>query len=246
VEDIERIWPTPATEAESRRRFPAEWARYQLAAGRAAGRRVLDCACGAGYGSWLLGRTAVRVVGVDVDPAAVEWANEHFASASVAFRRGDGARLPLEDAEVDLAVSFETIEHVHDARGFIAELARVLAPQGELVLSTPLSYGQARLRPSNPFHVREYDDEELARLLAPRFEILERLGQHSGAARRFAAMKRAPGLGALLRSGAHRLLPECLRAWARARLAPPGDRPWISADRWREAPVQIVIARLRP
>jgi ubiquinone/menaquinone biosynthesis C-methylase UbiE len=249
LDETERIWPTREGEAASRRLHPAEWARYEFAAARGAGKRVLDCACGAGYGAALIAaRGALRVVGVDVDPAAVEWARGHFAVGAVEFLHADGARLPLPDASVELAISFETVEHVEEPRRFLAELARVLAPGGELVVSTPLTFGEARLKPANPFHRREYDDVEFEALVAERFAVVERLGQHSAAARRFAELKTVPALGMLVRAGLHRLLPERLRAAGRkllGRRAQSGPAAWISAERWREAPVQILVARAR-
>lgn len=242
-DEIERIWPTPATEREHRARHPDEYARYDFAARHVAGKRVLDCACGAGYGSSLLLRAgAAQVIGVDVSDEALAHARAHFAGPD--FRKGDGRTLPVETASVELAVSLETIEHAADAALFLDELARVLTPEGTLILSTPLNRGPDRLQPANPYHLREYDDAELAALLLPRFEIVERLGQHSRASRSFADLKqRNPAV----RLGLHRLLPAPLRAFARRLLQREGAGPqaWISAERWQEAPVQLVVARKR-
>ncbi len=248
--DIERIWPTPITEAQDRARHPDEYARYEFAARYVPGRRVLDCACGAGYGSLLLLRAgAAQVIGVDVSEDALAHARWHFRGPD--YRRGDGRTLPLETASVEVAVSLETIEHAPDAAQFLGELSRVLEPGGTLVLSTPLSRGPERLLPRNPHHLREYDDAELAALLAPRFELVERLGQHSRASRNFADLKAGPG-GAALRLGLHRLLPSPLRALGRRllgrkRAAGPdaGPAAWVSTERWEEAPVQLLVARKR-
>jgi SAM-dependent methyltransferase len=241
-EEIERIWPTPQTEARDRAKYPAEWTRYEFAARYAAGKRVLDCACGAGYGSALLLRSgAVSVVGVDVSKEAVAHARKHFAGPD--FREGDGTTLPLPSGSVDLVVSLETIEHASDPRLFADELARVLGDGGLLVLSTPLTYGEARLKPQNPFHLREFDDVELAAFLEPRFEILERLGQHSSASRGFADLKSS---SKIVRSGLHRIVPRPLRTLLRRFLRKPSlPAAWVSAERWKEAPVQVVVARRR-
>jgi SAM-dependent methyltransferase len=248
--DIERIWPTPGTEEQDRARHPDEYARYEFAARYAIGRRALDCACGAGYGSLLLLRSgAAQVIGVDVSEDALAHARRHFRGPD--YRRGDGRTLPLETASVEVAVSLETLEHAPDAAQFLEELARVLEPGGTLVLSTPLCRGPQRLQPKNPHHLREYDEQELLALLAPRFELLERLGQHSRASRSFADLKAGPA-GAALRLGLHRLLPGPLRALGRRLLgrrsaasAAAGPAAWVSAERWEEAPVQIVVARKR-
>jgi ubiquinone/menaquinone biosynthesis C-methylase UbiE len=242
VDESERIWPTPATEAAERKVHAAEWARYEFAAAYARGLTVLDCACGAGYGSAILLRSgAARVIGVDVSDEALAHARAHWAGPE--FRKSGGARLPLADGEVQLCVSLETIEHISDAKGFVDELWRVLQPGGKLVVSTPLTRGPARLKPANPYHLREYDEDELAALLTPRFRILERLGLHSAASASYAQLARTPGLGSLIRAGVHRLVPRQLRAALRSRLgAREARQAWVSAERWQEAPVQLVVA----
>lgn len=224
--------------------------RSSFAARFAKGLRVVDCACGSGYGSWLLARAgAASVIGVDPDAVALEHARKHFALPGVEFREGNLLTLPLHSASADLAVSLETIEHVRDAAAFVDELARVLAPGGTLVLSTPLTRGPDRLHPKDPFHVREYDDDELGALLAARFQIVERLGMHRRETR--ARQDRSPanhphGVAAALGTHARGVVPGALRVLARA-IAPgrPSDPlAWISAERWTEAPLQIVVARL--
>jgi SAM-dependent methyltransferase len=206
----------------------------------------MDCASGAGYGSWLLRRAgATSVVGVDVAPDAKAWADKHFAIDGVEFRLSVDGKLPLESGAVDQVISLETIEHVPDTAIFVAELARVLVPGGGLVISTPLTFGEARLHPDNPFHRREFDDTEFAEMISPHFEILQRLGQHSLQSARFASLQRAPGLSALMQAGVHRLLPRGVRALGRKLLARGAaqHKPWISEERWREAAVQLIVAK---
>ena len=60
---------------------------YEWIAARAHGRRVVDLACGEGYGSAVLGRTAASVVGVDANPEALEHARLKYTSANVRFAR---------------------------------------------------------------------------------------------------------------------------------------------------------------
>lgn len=147
--------------------------RYAFARAFARGRRVLDAACGEGYGTALLAAVAQTAVGVDIDAAAVERAREACRGRGNArFAEGSVAALPLPDASVDLVVSFETVEHLAaaDQPRMIAEFARVLAPDGLLLLSSPNrpEYSDARGY-SNPFHVHELDRDELAQLLDPSF-----------------------------------------------------------------------------
>lgn len=139
-------------------------ARYRFAAQLAQGRRVLDAACGEGYGAAMLAAAGAKAaVGVDIDQATVDHARSRYG---LEFERADVARLPFEDASFDLVVSFETLEHVPDAASAIAEFRRVLAPDGVLVASTPNS---DRYLVDNEFHTREFTTQEFGELLAPHF-----------------------------------------------------------------------------
>ena len=149
------------------------WHRYALARTLVAGRRVLDVACGEGYGSALLGEAAAHVTGVDIDARTLAHARGAYADrGNVEFVVGSAASLPLADASVDVVVSFETIEHLPapDQPRMLAEFARVLCADGVLILSSPNrpQYSDAR-NYANPFHLHELDRDELAGLLDPHF-----------------------------------------------------------------------------
>jgi len=167
--------------------------RYAFARRFATGRRVLDAACGEGYGSALLAQVAVEVTGVDLDGATIAHARAAYPARNLAFVEASVAALPLPAASVDLVVSFETIEHLPaaDQPAMLAEFARVLAPDGVLLVSSPNrpEYSERRGY-SNPFHVHELDRAELARLLATHF-----------AATRW--YRQRVWLGSMLRSEAH-------------------------------------------
>lgn len=154
--------------------------RYEFAAPFVAGKRVLDVACGTGYGSAVLARTAQSVVGVDLSPGAVAAAGAAYASPNLRFICTDAQRLPFDDDSFDMAVSFETIEHLPPAgvEAYLRELHRVLVPRGILLLSTPerdsYSLGGAS---GNPYHVREFTRAEFLAALDPFFEINGIYGQ---------------------------------------------------------------------
>ena len=155
--------------------------RYAVARRFVAGRRVLDAACGEGYGSALLADVARRVVGVDIDPAVVAGAGARYgARDNLAFHAASVTMLPLPDASVDAIVSFETIEHLEaaDQSAMLAEFARVLAPEGILILSSPNrpEYSDARDY-VNPFHRCELDRGELAAKLDRGFPARRWFGQ---------------------------------------------------------------------
>jgi len=146
------------------------WHRYCLVQPLARGLAVLDAACGEGYGSAILARSAREVVGVDISAEAVAHARSRYTAANLRFVEGSCTSLPLPDASIDLVVSFETIEHLHEQQEMLAEFRRVLAPGGVLVISSPnqpiFSEGGTI---ASRFHVRELTREELAALLAPDF-----------------------------------------------------------------------------
>ena len=172
-------------------RFASPWlrrqhvARYRWAAGLAGGRRVLDLASGAGYGSALLAAGGARfVVSGDISEEAFREARLPGSGAARDLRGAlaDAARLPFADASFDLYVSFETIEHVDADGAVVAEARRVLAPGGRFVVSTPerevISPGRTlRDRPDNPHHVREYARNEFEALLRREFDEIAWFGQ---------------------------------------------------------------------
>ncbi|MBC8022682.1 MAG: methyltransferase domain-containing protein, partial [Burkholderiales bacterium] len=147
------------------------WHRYHFATGWAAGRRVLDIACGEGYGSALLARRAAHVLGVDVSPQAIEHAKRTYPRVgNLEFKTGSCTAIPAPDASIDVAISFETLEHIREQEEFVAELARVLKPDGILVVSCPNKAEYTDKRGTeNEFHVKELYREELAELVAKRF-----------------------------------------------------------------------------
>jgi SAM-dependent methyltransferase len=153
-------------------------ARYVFALPFVENKRVLDIACGTGYGIGLLRSKAKFVTGVDIDPVA---ANEAKAECGEngAVLLGNGLGLPFGNATFDVITSFETLEHLHERSAFLAELKRVLTPDGMLVLSTPnANYSQpVNGIPANPFHVHEYEPAELRWELEKQFAVETYLGQ---------------------------------------------------------------------
>lgn len=155
------------------------WHRYALARQFTGQCRVLDVACGEGYGSSLLAEMAASVVGVDISAEAVGHARRRYShQANLEFVEASCDRMPFPDASFDVAVSFETIEHIHTQAEFIAELKRVLRPDGILILSSPNKrlYSDAHDY-HNEFHVRELYRDELEDLLKGTFPHISWLGQ---------------------------------------------------------------------
>jgi len=147
------------------------WHRYSVVLPAARGRRVLDAACGEGYGSWLLAGSAADVIGVDVDRAAIDHAAGRYqARPNLRYVQASCTALPLVAASIDLIISFETIEHLEAQKDMLAEFRRVLAPGGVLIISSPnKAIYSDEAGSSNEFHVRELMRDELAAMLDTSF-----------------------------------------------------------------------------
>ena len=157
---------------------------YRLAATRVAGRRVLDAGCGEGYGLRMLAEAgAAHVLGADLDETAVAHARRTYGSERIEVVECELMALPVDDDAVDVAVSFQVIEHVHDVPGYLASLRRVTRAGGLVLLATPnrLTFTPDSDVPVNPFHVREFTGRELAaEVEAAGLVVDDLLGVHHG------------------------------------------------------------------
>ncbi|MDX2146762.1 MAG: methyltransferase domain-containing protein [Planctomycetota bacterium] len=147
--------------------------RYRWAASFARG-RVLDAACGVGYGSALLLQSSrvAEYTGVDIAPEAIEHAKRAYADPRASFLIASVNELPFDDAAFDSVVSLETIEHLDDPHAAITQFARVLKPGGMLLASVPqrafeeaceLAYGP------NEHHKRKFTPDDLVDLIRTSF-----------------------------------------------------------------------------
>ncbi len=119
-------------------------------AGVDVGGRVLDAGCGGGGMPLSLAEHAALVVGIDpinrFGDAGVRLARERGVR-DLYFARADGLALPFKTGTFDLVLSHAVIEHVADARQYLSECRRVMAPSGRCYLSTApyLSFAGAHL-----------------------------------------------------------------------------------------------------
>jgi SAM-dependent methyltransferase len=148
-----------------------EWIARQLA-----GRRVLDMACGEGYGSALLARTAASVVGVDANPEAHQHAVLRYRRENLRFERG---LVETYSEPADAIVFLQTIEHLHDPAAVLAHFRDLVGADGIVFVSTPNVLTLAPRgadRSGNPWHLREYRCEEFTSLCGDHFSQVELLG----------------------------------------------------------------------
>jgi SAM-dependent methyltransferase len=164
---------------------PAEnyWYRRHLAvyewiAERVGDRRVLDMACGEGYGSATLAVGALEVVGVDANPDAYEHAKLRYQVPNLRFVRALVERYG-EPASFDAVCFLQTIEHVQDPEAVLGHFQRLLRPGGCVYVSSPnlLTLAPRGAEKSdNPWHVKEYRAYEFRRLCESVFDTVELYG----------------------------------------------------------------------
>jgi 2-polyprenyl-3-methyl-5-hydroxy-6-metoxy-1,4-benzoquinol methylase len=180
----EGVPPLPLTGERTLPDVPEEnyWYRrhlvvYEWIAERVRGKRVVDMACGEGYGSDVLARTAAGVVGVDANPEAHEHARLRYVRPNLRFERDlvESFSEPGSDAVVFL----QTIEHVQDPGAVLEHFKSLMGEGGTAYLSTPnlLTLAPPGAEKSdNPWHVKEYRAEEFRALCLGHFERVELLG----------------------------------------------------------------------
>lgn len=172
--------------------------RYELLQDFVKGKRVLDAACGEGYGSLMLSNTAQLVQGIDISSESILNAQMNYCRENLGFVTGSIDSLPFEDNSFDIVVSFETLEHVNEETQlhFLQEVRRVLTFDGTLIISTPNKKFYSDITNySNPFHVKElYEDEfihllnsffENIKIASQRFEVVSIVDSHNNDNKQF-------------------------------------------------------------
>ena len=149
--------------------------RYAYAARLVKDKRILDLACGEGYGSKLLATSASSVIGVDIDEKTVRHATAKYGDATLQFITGSITAVPIpEDHSFDVIVCFEAIEHIDEHEKLLGEVKRLLKRDGLFIVSTP---NKGEYHEGNPFHVKELSPDEFRQLLGRHFRHIALLGQ---------------------------------------------------------------------
>jgi GT2 family glycosyltransferase/2-polyprenyl-3-methyl-5-hydroxy-6-metoxy-1,4-benzoquinol methylase/glycosyltransferase involved in cell wall biosynthesis len=189
--------------------------RYALAACYTTGARVLDLACGEGFGPALLGAGAREVVGVDSDPQTVEHAVAHYRQDNLHFTIGSmiDSDLLADAQPFDVITCFEALEHVEEQETLIAVVRRLLKPGGLFLTSTPdVTVYSHEHGNDNPFHVRELTEPQFRALLGGSFAHVAILRQNVAAGSLITSKEgRGPGTAQSLRrapGGGWRVTPE--------------------------------------
>jgi len=172
----ERIYPHKTDP----RVYDEHVARYVFASKFVSGKRVLDMACGSGYGSKILyDAGAVTVHGYDLSKEAIEFANQNYLNESIKFQIMDAIKITFPANLFDCVVSFETIEHVSDYEEAIKGFHRILKDDGIIIISTPNKeiVSRGRDKPMNPFHIKEFTRDEFLELMNKYFINVELFSQ---------------------------------------------------------------------
>jgi 2-polyprenyl-3-methyl-5-hydroxy-6-metoxy-1,4-benzoquinol methylase len=153
--------------------------RYAFAAHFVKAKKVLDLACGEGYGTYMLAREAEHVVGVEIDKPTVQHARSRYIKDNLEFIEGSILAVPIEgDRRFDVVVCFEGIEHIAEHDKLLSEVKRLLKDDGLFIVSTPNKavYTDA---PDyhNPFHIKELHLDEFKNLLQQYFAYIRIFGQ---------------------------------------------------------------------
>ncbi|TXH92323.1 MAG: class I SAM-dependent methyltransferase [Pseudomonas sp.] len=152
---IERIYPPdldPASPGDQAT-LHIHLQRYEFAAAHLHGKRVLDMACGCGYGTALLAERHPhkQVTGVDIDPAAIAYAERHYHLPNLRYICADAEQFSAENG-FDSIVSLETIEHLPSPARLVANYARLLAAGGRVIASVPIT----PTLDGNPHHLHDF------------------------------------------------------------------------------------------
>ena len=149
------------------------------------GKKVLDAACGTGYGSALMAGMASEVIGIDISPEAVAFARSQYSHIpNLSYQEASIEKLPFPDHTLDIVVSFETIEHVPSPvqQAFLREIKRCLKEDGILIMSSPDKRTYSELRQlENKYHIHEFYYDEYTSFLSQEFKYIKHYlqGEHT-------------------------------------------------------------------
>ena len=144
--------------------------------------RVLDCASGNGWGSFLMGRAGAKeVVGVELSEAGYQTACEYYNADNIQYICSSLQDIIFPEGHFDVLTSFETIEHVENPVEFLKKLKYLAHSDSILLMSTPngivTKYNNES--PRNPYHLEEYSKSEMEEMFVKSgWKIKEYRGQY--------------------------------------------------------------------
>ena len=159
---LERIYPLEMDmdDIHDRDSLAIHEARYEFAAQHLAGHNILDLACGCGFGTALMASRHPhrQFTGVDIDPAAIDYAQQHYSAPNLQYICADA--LHFDGGRYDTIVSLETIEHLPHHTDFVARLPSLLGRDGCIIASVPVT----PTCDGNPHHLHDFSQRSFRRL----------------------------------------------------------------------------------
>ncbi|MDR5588258.1 class I SAM-dependent methyltransferase [Clostridium aquiflavi] len=148
--------------------------RYESIKDLVKNKKVLDAACGEGFGTNILAEYCSEIIGIDISEEAIRNANKKYNKRNISFCKESIEKLPFDNDVFDVVVSFETIEHVNEKiqKCFLEEIHRVLKKDGIVIMSTP-DKGNMDRNGHNHFHVKEFDKNEFVQFLSSKFNTID-------------------------------------------------------------------------
>lgn len=135
---------------------------------------LLDAGCGEGRHCIGAAHRGAKVVGLDLDRSALRQARAALYPTKrlAAVLCGDALHLPFRDASFGRVICAEVMEHVHDYRGALRELARITEPGGRLAVTVPTAISEYLYRhlsddyfESPGGHIRIFSPRELSQAI---------------------------------------------------------------------------------
>lgn len=172
--DYSIVTETPQNKG-SREQLSMLCTRYQWAAEFCAGKKVLEVGCGAGPGLGLLARKASLVMGGDIEPINLRFAETQYGNRErIKLLLLDGERFPFKDKSLDVVILFETLYYFAHPKKFVEETKRVLKKNGSLLVCT-VNCSWPDFNPS-PYSFGYFSVPELYALLKKNFSKIEIYG----------------------------------------------------------------------
>jgi 2-polyprenyl-3-methyl-5-hydroxy-6-metoxy-1,4-benzoquinol methylase len=163
---IERIVPDELTSGFELISLQLHYERYRFAGQHIIPGRVLDIACGTGYGSHLLaaefGESISEIVAVDISEESISYARTRYSDSKIIFVRQNAFSF-TDERKFHSIVSLETIEHLNDPAAFVKKLYDLLHPGGIMIVSAPVTLSTD----VNPYHVNDFSDKTFRALFTP-------------------------------------------------------------------------------
>lgn len=148
------------------------------------GDKVLDIACGVGYGSYLIAiqNRCESITAVDIDKNAIEYARKYYCHPKIEYKIGDALNIKFGRNPFDKIISFETIEHLNDDYSLLCRFNKIITKQdykdGLLIISTPNEKVVPYLPSKFIHHKHHYTPEQFEGILRDAgFKIIEKYSQ---------------------------------------------------------------------